>query len=133
LSTEIIERRYSASLDPVLVPTDNLLKRWAAEERLTGSLHPLEAIRLLHDGAVLGGGDTRVPPEIQILDQLVREMEKHPDSRETAAFVKVWYGDRAPVYLKAQRLGISRTTIYTELKGHLQYVRGRLHGRGVKV
>ena len=45
----------------------------------------------------------------------------------------MWYCDGSPVHLKAQRLGISRTTIYADLKGHLQYVRGRLHGRGVKV
>jgi hypothetical protein len=124
------ESRYAPKLDVSLIETDNLLRRWAAGERLGGGggLHPLEAIRLLHDGAVLGGSDAPAAEEIMILDEIIST-----GPVETKAFIKTWYCNSSPVYLKAQRLGISRTVIYTKHKEHLQYVRGRLHGRGVKV
>jgi hypothetical protein len=124
------ESRYAPKLDISLIETDNLLKRWAAGERLSGERrrHPLEAIRLLRDGAVLGGSDAPVAEEIMILDEIISTGPK-----DTKAFLEVWYGDSSPVSLKAQRLGISRTVVYTKHKEHLQYIRGRLHGRGVKV
>lgn len=129
-NTATSESRYAPKLDVSLIETDNLLKRWAAGERLGGGggLHPLEAIRLLHDGAVLGGSDAPESEEIFILDEIITT-----GPVDTKAFVNVWYRNGSPVYLKAQRLGIARSTIYTKHKEHLQYIRGRLHGRGVRV
>jgi hypothetical protein len=129
-TTATSEVRYAPKLDVSLIETDNLLKRWAAGERVGagGGLHPLEAIRLLHDGAVLGGSDAPVAEEIMILDEIISTGPK-----DTRAFLQVWYQNSSPVYLKARRLGISRTLIYTKHKEHLQYIRGRLHGRGVNV
>lgn len=129
-TTAASESRYAPKLDVSLIETDNLLKRWAAGERMGGGggLHPLEAIRLLHDGAVLGGSDAPTSEEIMILDEIISTGPK-----ETKAFLDVWYRNGSPVYLKAQRLGISRTVIYTKHKEQLQYIRGRLHGRGVSV
>lgn len=130
MSTATATERYAPRLDDSLIGTDALLRRWAQDEIVgqRSGLHPLEAIRLLHDGAVLGGSDAPIPAEIGILDEIIRT-----GPADTRAFVDVWYRDRAPVYLKAQRLGIARSTIYEKHKQHLQYIRGRLHGRGVKV
>lgn len=129
-TTGTSESRYAPKLDASLIGTDNLLKRWAAGERLGGGrgLHPLEAIRLLHDGAVLGGSDAPTAEEIMILDEIISTGPK-----DTKALLELWYRDSSPVNLKAQRLRISRTVLYTRYKEHLQYIRGRLHGRGVKV
>lgn len=120
--------RYAPRLDDKLIETDALLRKWADMERERSPLHPLEKIRLLRDGAVLGGGDAPVPEEIMILDEILSSSPK-----ETRAFVIVWYCDRSPVIIKANRLGISRAQIYIDLKENLQYIRGRLHERGVRV
>jgi hypothetical protein len=121
--------RHSVQIATELIATHCLIKRWAYGERERGhTLHPLEAIRLLHDGAVFGGSDAPEPAEIEICAQVIKTS---PES--TQYFIKLWYQDGSPVHIKAARLGIHRSTIYIELKGHLQYIRGRLHGRGVMV
>lgn len=122
--------RGAPSMDVVLIPTHRLCEQWACNEgdNERSPMHPLERMRLLHDGAVLGGGDVPQPVEVKILAEII---SKAPT--DVHAFVRMWYCDHSPVYIKADRLGISRTTIYAELKGHLQYLRGRLHERRVKV
>jgi hypothetical protein len=121
--------RYSVKLDPDLIPTDRLLKTWAAGEGkgARSPMHPLERIRLLHDGAVLGGA-APLPKEVEICDLVVRTS---PDRERL--FIVTWYRDGSPVYLKAARLGMHRSTMYTELGKTLSFIRGRLHGHGVKV
>lgn len=125
-----IRTRGAPAMDVVLIPTHRLCEQWAVNESDSdrSPMHPLEKMRLLHDGAVLGGGDAPEPVEVKILSQII---SKAPT--EVHAFVHMWFRDHAPVYVKADRLGISRTTIYADLKGHLQYLRGRLHERGVRV
>lgn len=111
-----------------LAPIDSLADRWSRIDRVTGSLHPLEAIRLLHDGAVLGGGDAPLPHDIELFDQVYCAapiVERK--------FIDVWYKERSPVTAKANRLGISRTSIYTKWREVLQYYRGQLHARGLRV
>ncbi len=110
-----------------LQKTDQLADRWAKSDRPTGSLHPLEAIRLMHDGAVLGGFGG-LPADVATFDEVYCTSPV-----EVKAFVSMWYKDAAPVYLKANRLNVSRATLYNELKGHLNYLRGRLHAKGIDV
>jgi hypothetical protein len=72
-----------------------------------------------------------VPPprEIEVCERIVLT-----SPQETQAFLKLWYRDTlTPVYVKADRLRISRAKIYTEWSKHVGYIRGRLHGHGVKV
>src|SRR5690606_29003334 len=97
--------RHSSSLDPALVATDKLLRMWGTGADAIGgggSLHPLEKIRLLRDGAVFGRGPIPPPKEIEVCDHVIASSPE-----DTQAFLKVWYRDPfTPVIVKADRLGI---------------------------
>jgi hypothetical protein len=125
----MMNQRYSAQIDPELAGTDGLADRWSKFRDEAKGLHPLEAIRLMHDGAVLGGY-SGMPDDVAAFD----EIYSHPETpKVTRAFILMWYTDPAPVYVKANRLGVSRSTLYADLKGHLQYMRGRLHAKNIMV
>lgn len=129
MTATMTRSRGAPSMDVALIPINRLCEQWAAGyDDTRATLHPLEKIRLLHDGAILGGGTAPLMEEIKILDEII---SKAPT--EVHAFVHMWYCDGAPVKIKADRLGISRATLYNDLKGHLQYLRGRLHGRGLRM
>lgn len=118
----------ATALDPRLEPTDRLAIRWAAGERPGGALHPLEAIRLLHDGAVLGGGVIPTPHDIMKFDQCF--VESGPQDR---AIISTWYKSGGSAEQKARRLGISRATFYTEWGRALSYFRGWLRAHGLDI
>jgi hypothetical protein len=129
----IEELDFSTSIENSLIATDRLLKQWAngadLVERGPG-IHPLKKIQLMKDGAVFGGGGPiPEPKEVTICELLIR---KSP--QETQLFLKLWYRDTiTPVGVKASRLGISRSEIYARWREQVNYIRGRLHGHGVKV
>jgi hypothetical protein len=115
-------------LDPQLYPVDALANRWSSGERHKGSLHPLEAIRLLHDGAVLGGGAIPTPEDIMKFDQCFTESTPHDRS-----IISVWYKSGGSVQQKASRLGISRANLYIEWGRTLSYFRGWLRAHGLDI
>jgi hypothetical protein len=120
----------TASLDPELQPVNQLLDAWArdAREGQGGGMHPLERLRLLHDGAVLGG-ERLSNDEILILVDRVY-LDSPP---RTKALIDAWYKSNSPVQTKAYRLGISRTTIYRHWNITLSYFRGALRARGLMI
>ncbi len=116
----------ASGLSGDLERVDRLLDRWGSYDRHgePKPLHPLEAIRMLHDGAVLGGGSGQEPEWIEVVDSIVIAAP-----RDVNALLKVWYATGTPVSVKAQRLGISRAAIYVHWKGALRYVQGALGPR----
>lgn len=102
-----------------------LLERFYRCMRRSGQrLHPLETIRLMHDGAVMGGYDA-LPDDLVVLDRVISEAYI-----DTQLFLDAWYGNEDPVYLKAERLSLSRSAIYELWKQHLGYIAGALRARG---
>lgn len=120
----------AALLDPGLQPTDRLLDIWAREDRPIGGggLHPLEVLKLLQDGQVLGPDNLTNDEVMIIVDQSV--LKSPPEVRE---FLKVWYKNPAPVHIKAVRIGLSRTAIYTRWHAMLWYMRGTFREKGLAV
>ena len=117
------------ALDAQLEGIDRLAARWAAGERSGGkTLHPLEAIRLLHDGAVLGGGSIPTPDDILKFDECYLQ-----SSAKDQGVISVWYKSGGSAEQKAKRLGISRATLYVEWKRTLSYFRGWLRAHGIDI
>jgi hypothetical protein len=117
------------SLDPELEDVDKLAGRWASGDRSSGAtLHPLEAIRLLHDGAVLGGGQIPTPEDVLKFDECYMQ-----SSSKDRSLIAVWYQTGGSSEQKARRLGISRSTLYVEWKRTLSYFRGWLRAHGIDI
>ena len=116
------------TLDEAVHFVDALLDRFVRTTGRARSLHPLEAIRLMHDGAVLGGGSAPLPADLALLDKVIAEA--FPDTR---ALIDIWYRDTSSVQEKADRLGISRTDIYKVWKQHLGYIAGALRTYGAQL
>lgn len=91
-----------------------------------GGTHPLEVIRKMQEGATFGDPPIPEPEELRQIDRIL--LDAPP---EVAAFIKTWYRNGWPVSVKAQRLGISRTTIYDRWKSSLRYVQGAMRARNV--
>jgi hypothetical protein len=118
----------TAQLDPDLIKIDQLLDAWARDGRpgQGGGMHPLERLRLIHDGVVLGG-DRLSNDEIMILlDQAY--LTSPP---RTKALLDVWYKSSSPAQVKAHRLGISRAALYTHWRAALWYLLGVLREKGL--
>jgi hypothetical protein len=116
------------ALDARLIGVDRLATRWAKDEQGTRKLHPLEAIRLLHDGAVLGGGPIPTPADIIKFDDCHRQSPPHD-----RAVIHIWYRTHAVAQVKADRLGVSRASLYIEWKNSLAYYRGWLRANGLDI
>lgn len=118
------------SIDPVLQATDRLLDIWSRDDRGIGGggLHPLEAMRMLNDGQVLGPEQLTNDEVMIIVDQSILRSPV-----DVQAFLKIWYRNPSPVRIKAQRIGISPRTIYTRWNANLHYMRGMFRGRGLLV
>jgi hypothetical protein len=132
MSIEADDVDYS-SIDNSLIATDLLLRQWGsgADNMPTGEgrMHPLERMRLIRAGALIPTGPIPPPREIEICERVVLTSPK-----AMQAFLKLWYRDTlTPVVVKADRLRISRAKIYTVWSQNVHYIRGRLHGHGVKV
>jgi hypothetical protein len=115
-------------LDPQLEPVDALAIRWARGERPRQALHPLEAIRLLHDGATLGGGPIPTPEDIMKFDECFVQA-----SAQDKAIIHVWYRVGGSVQQRADRLRISRGTLYIEWGRTLSYFRGWLRAHSLDI
>ena len=115
----------SVVLPDELIPTDGLLRRWgrALVENERGGMHPLERIRLMHDGAVLSG----VREDGQWFDIVDVEVSRAPET--VRRVIKAWYGNRGSSAVKASRLGMSRAQLYVEWRGALRYMQGVLRDK----
>lgn len=118
------------ALDPALQATDRLLDIWSRDDRAIGGggLHPLEVMRLLQEGQVLGPEQLSNDAVMIIVDQSIL---KSP--ADVQAFLKIWYKNPAPVRVKAQRIGVSPRTIYTRWNANLWYMRGTFRAKGLAV
>jgi hypothetical protein len=118
------------TLYPALQPTDRLLDIWSRDDRSIGGggLHPLEVMRLLQEGQVLGPEQLSNDAVMIIVDQSIL---KSP--ADVQAFLKVWYKSHAPSHVKADRLQISRAALYTRWHAMLWYMRGTFRGKGLHV
>lgn len=128
-----IASRRIAGLDDRLIPVDALGRRWASWGRAARStLHPLDAIRLMHDGAVLGGGPKGMPDDVRLWDEC---LESDHLASEHAALLIAWYsrGTSTPTRVIADRVGISRATIYRHWHKALEAMRESLNKRGLRI
>lgn len=126
-SIAIVDGR-SSGLDERLKAIDAIADRWSQSRYERGSLHPLAAIQLLHDGAVLGGGDDDIGDDVAAFDQAYSKAPVHEK-----AVIHVWYCTGGSAAQKAKRLGIGRTTLYLEWKVALQYMKGELRLRHINI
>jgi hypothetical protein len=122
-------RNRAPTLDADLESVDNLAQRWSCGERPPHSMHPLERIQLLHDGAVLGGsGPIPTPDDLLKFDACFIQ-----SSMRDRSIITVWYTTGGSAEQKAKRLGISRATLYVEWKRTLSYFRGWLRAHGIDI
>lgn len=116
-------------IDTALRKVDDLADRWAKYGDDRGKrMHPLEAIQLMHDGAILGGGHIPMPDDIAAFDAC---FSAAPD--RDRAVITVWYEQAGSAKQKAKRLGISRSQIYVELKVTLSHFRGWVRAKGIDI
>jgi hypothetical protein len=120
----------TSNLDPELVATDQLLDAWARDARrgTGGGMHPLERLRLIHDGVILGPPEMSNDDILMIVDRAYLECPE-----KTRALISIWYKSNAPAQVKAHRLGISRAALYSHWRAALWFLRGLLRGRGLSV
>jgi hypothetical protein len=109
--------------------TDKMCDQWARERRdIAASLKcTLHNMALVKEGVVLEG-----PFDMSDESLLIDRIYLSAPAKEKSILI-VWYGDGAPVVIKAKKLGIPRSTLYVVWTEVLAYVRGRLHGFGVDV
>jgi len=122
-----VEQR-STKLDAELQGVNSLAERYYRNVREAAKLHPLELMRLLHDGAVLGGVLGEMPDDQVAFDQVRATAPK----RERGV-MDDWYTSGGSSAQKAKHRGICRATIYLHWKSALGYFRGRLHEKGIKL
>jgi hypothetical protein len=119
------------SLPPDLEDINRMLKLWAAGEfdvgPATRAKHPLETIREMQEGAFIRGTPVPEPAELAEIDKILLVAPS-----EVSALVKVWYRNDLPVVIKADRLGISRSSIYNRWNQALRYLQGAMKARGVR-
>jgi hypothetical protein len=115
-------------LDADLQGIDELAARYYRGQFDGGQRHPLETIRLMHDGAVLGGA-----PEKMADDELAFDKVRATAPQRERLTLDCWYLTSGSAKQKAQRLSISRATLYLHWKAALGYFRGRLHEKGILV
>lgn len=123
LAAEIVARlearHTSGKLDPRLVPTDRILRRWA---RSIGSGLPSDQWQ--------ENPRAQVPPldddTATVVDQIVL---KSPPKVRT--LVKLWYKTEQPREAIAQRLGVSRSAVYLHHRAALWLLRDQFRAAGV--
>lgn len=124
-------RRVTGAARTALSAVDHLARRWASGEGASGErggMHPLETIRLLHDGAVLGAGPVGVPADIALFDECYRQADGYQQG-----VISIWYGNNWTVDIKAARLGVSRATLYRVWSDTLSSFRGWLKAHGLEI
>lgn len=126
LPVEVVQR--TTKLDAELQGVNNLAERYYRSVREASKLHPLELMRLLHDGAVLGGVIVSMTDEEVAFDQV-----RATSPRRERSTMDDWYQSGGSAAQKAKRRGVSRATLYLHWKSALGYFRGRLHEKGIKL
>lgn len=116
----------SVSLDTDLIGVDKLGKRWGKFGLQPGTLHPLEAIRKLREGAVLGGGSRDIPQDIAAW------IDCHSAAdRQISHLLTVWYCTHwTSRQVVADRIGCSRATVYNRRTNALWYMKAALKAKG---
>ncbi len=122
-----IEQR-GVKLDAELRGVDALAERYYRNQHVRGPLHPLEAMRLMHDGAILGGAPIVMADDELAFDQIYATAPVRERST-----MDCWYKGAGSAADKAKRLHISRATLYLHWKTALSYFRGRLHAKGLTI
>lgn len=115
-------------LDVELQGIDQLAARYYRGQFSGGSLHPLEAMRLMHDGAVLGSS-----PSGMADDELAFDQVRATAPRRERLTLDCWYTTGGSAAQKAKRLSVSRATLYLHWRAALGYFRGRLHEKGIQL
>ena len=128
MTADTVPLSRAPRLSPELESVDRLAVRWASGDRSSGSLHPLEAIRLMRDGATFGGGKIPTPEDIMKFDQCFIG-----SSGRDKAIISVWYRTGGSADQKAKRLGISRASLYIEWGRTLSYFRGWLRAHAIDI
>jgi len=126
IASEIEQR--NTRLDSELRGVDGLAERYYRGQFRSGPLHPLEAMRLMHDGAVLGSSPQSMSDAELAFDQI---RATAPDRERLT--MDCWYSTGGSAAQKAKRLSISRATLYLHWKTALGYFRGRLHEKGLAI
>lgn len=124
----VIAPDWTGRLEPSLVPVDRLAASWARGDREGGRLHPLEAMRLMHDGAILGGAPPPPADDLIAFDQCYLQ-----STVMDRVLIDVWYKTGWSSDVRAKKLGISRTKLYARWKEVLNFYRGWLQSHGVKL
>lgn len=115
-------------LDTELQGIDQLAIRYYRGHFGGGRLHPLEAMRLMHDGAVLGS-----TPQAMADDELAFDQVRATAPARERLTLDCWYMTGGSAAQKAKRLSVSRATLYLHWKAALGYFRGRLHEKGIQL
>lgn len=115
-------------LDSELKGIDQLAVRYYRGQFQGSKRHPLETIRLMHDGAVLGGA-----PKTMGDDELAFDQIRATAPKRERLTLDCWYTTSGSAAQKAQRLHVSRATLYLHWKAALGYFRGRLHEKGIQI
>lgn len=116
-------------LTPELETTDRLLDVWGRDGRygVGGGLHPLVVLEQVMSGEI--APSTMSADDVMIvIDQCVL---RSPD--RVRRLLHLWYRTPAPSSVKAARLGISRTALYTQWNAALWFMRGSFRGAGLHV
>lgn len=113
-----------------LRPIDALCKRWwdQLHDRPQGTLHPIARAMLQAAGAGQPGFPPPVSDEVVILDRILADSEPR-----YLILLRVWYGYNDSIVAKAKALSMSRDALYQRWRRSLEYLRGRMHGEGVKI
>jgi hypothetical protein len=126
----------AGTLTAELRPIDELAVRYYRHAWDSGgTVHPLERLRQLHDGAVMGGVIAPMPDDELLFDHVRAKMgiSEAPGIIRNRCVLDVWYGTGGSSQQKAKRLHVGRTTLYTYWQGALSYMRGRLNERGLRI
>lgn len=114
-------------IDPQLIGVDRLAKRWARSDATRPALHPIERARLLREGQVTAGHCTVVGLPADVAAFIDIHLDAPPDIK---AVLTIWYCGPAPVYLKAKRIGCSRSTLYRRWAEALEFMLVELQRKG---
>jgi hypothetical protein len=106
-------------MDPELVPTDRILRRWAAS---IGDGQPSDEWQ--------DNPKSRVPPlddeTATIVDQII--LGSPP---KTGKLVRLWYKSGQPREVIAEAIGVKRSAMFVQHTAALWYLRGRFQGKGI--
>jgi hypothetical protein len=124
------------SLTIELRPVDELAVRYYKHAwEGGGSMHPLERMRLLHDGAIMGGVIAPMPDDELAFDAIRARMgvSREAGLMRNRSVLDCWYATGGSSLQKSKRLHISRSALYNYWRCALAYVRGRLNEQGILI